>query len=228
MRRIAFLIVLTALAACQSTPTLQSGAGAQISYDGLVRVDNSRVDSAWVRPDVNFSNYDKLMLVGTGIKYRSVRELNRIYLSNLDGFPLDAEQRESLQTMVRDIFTRGIAESDRFAIVPEPGPETLTVTGSLIDVVSFVPPRQGQVDQIRSIVARLGEATLVLELSDSVSGQVLARATDKRIIESDRGDILISETITRFALESELNRWAGLIRNGLETLADTPLLPAEE
>ena len=133
-----------------------------------------------------------------------------------------------MQTAVREVFTKGIAESDRFDIVEEPGSDTLTLTGSLIDVVSFVPPQDDTVDRIYNYIARLGEATLVLELSDSISGRVLARATDKRIIESTLRDINADVITNRFELELELDRWVDVIRRGLETLVDTPILPAAE
>ena len=227
MNKIALVFMAALLAACQTTPTLQSGPNAVMSYDGLAKVNNSRVDSAWVRSGVDFSNYNKLMLVGTGIKYRTVGEINRVYLSNLSGFPLDAEQRDYMQVAVREVFTRGIAESDRFDIVDEQGPDTLTLTGSLIDVVSFVPPQDDVVDEIYIYITRLGEATLVLEISDSISGRVLARATDKRIIESSHRDINADFITNRFELERELDRWVDVIRRGLDTLADLPLLPVE-
>ncbi len=222
-----FLAVLTLaiLAACNSVPTLQSGPNAEVTFDGLVRVDNTRLDAVWIRPGIDLSAYDKLTLVGAGIKYRSVREVRRLNLSNDSEFPLDARQRERIEESVREVFSEEMAKIDGFEITMEDGPGTLALTGTLIDVVSFVPPnRLGNVDYYLS---SLGAATLILELSDSMSGQVLARAADGRSI--DVQFITESNRVSnRFELERELDRWADVIRNGLESLATTPILPAEE
>jgi len=222
-----FLAVLTLaiLAACNSVPTLQSGPNAEVTFDGLVRVDNTRLDAVWIRPGIDLSAYDKLTLVGAGIKYRSVREVRRLNLSNDSEFPLDARQRERIEESVREVFSEEMAKIDGFEITMEDGPGTLALTGTLIDVVSFVPPaRASNVDYYLS---SLGAATLILELSDSMSGQVLARAADGRSI--DVQFITESNRVSnRFELERELDRWADVIRNGLESLATTPILPAEE
>lgn len=225
MKYILAVLTLSILAACNSVPTLQSGPNAEVTFDGLVRVDNTRLDMVWIRPGIDLSAYDKLTLVGAGIKYRSVREVRRLNLSNDSEFPLDARQRERIEESVREVFGEEMAKIDGFEITMEDGPTTLALTGTLIDVVSFVPPaRAGNVDYYLS---SLGAATLILELSDSMSGQVLARAADGRSI--DVQFVTESSRVSnRFELERELDSWADVIRNGLESLATTPILPAEE
>jgi len=225
MKYILAVLSLAILAACNSVPTLQSGPNAEVTFDGLVKVDNTRLDAVWIRPGIDLSAYDKLTLVGAGIKYRSVREVRRLNLSNDSEFPLDARQRERIEESVREVFSEEMAKIDGFEITMEDGPGTLALTGTLIDVVSFVPPdRLGNVDYYLS---SLGAATLILELSDSMSGQVLARAADGRSI--DVNFVTESNRVSnRFELERELDRWADVIRNGLESLATTPILPAEE
>ena len=227
MRSTLLISLFALLAACQGTPTLQSGPNAQISYGGLTRVDNTRLDTAWVRAGIDLSDYDSLMLVGAGIKFRSVRDVNRIYLSNFQGIALDDEQKDYIQRTAREVFTEAIARTDQFEIVDEPGPNTLTLTGSLIDVVSYVPPEDDSVDTIYFYLSELGEATLVLELADSESGQVLARATDRQTLEPLNPNIESDIITNRFELEAELNRWGNQIRSSLEYLATTPILPAE-
>ncbi len=225
MKYILAVLTFAILAACNSVPTLQSGPNAEVTFDGLVRVDNTRLDAVWIRPGIDLSGYDKLTLVGAGIKYRSVREVRRLNLSNDSEFPLDARQRERIEESVREVFSEEMAKIDGFEITMEDGPGTLALTGTLIDVVSFVPPdRLGNVDYYLS---SLGAATLILELSDSMSGQVLARAADGRSI-----DVVFAgesnPVSNRFELERELDRWADVIRNGLESLVTTPILPGEE
>ena len=67
----------------------------------------------------------------------------------------------------------------------------------------------------------------MLELADSESGQVLARATDRQTLEPVNPNIESDIITNRFELEAELNRWGNQIRSSLEYLATTPILPAE-
>ena len=90
-RTLITILALATLAACQ-TPAMQSGPNAEVTYDGLVRVDNTRIDNAWVRPGMDLAAYDSVMLEGAGIRFRSVRDINPVTMSNLQGFPVDAEQ----------------------------------------------------------------------------------------------------------------------------------------
>ena len=77
----AFIVV-----GCSSAPppTIQSGPEAELSFDGLHKVDNSQADMAWARPDFDLSGYTKLMPVNGGIEYaeavnqgRTTRDRNR-------------------------------------------------------------------------------------------------------------------------------------------------------
>jgi len=226
IRTLVLLLLCGGLIACEATiPTLQSGPNAEVTFDGLVRVDNTRVDIAWIRPGIDLSGYNQLMLVDAGIKYRSVREVNRLNLSRDSEFPLDARQREQIEESVREVFNEEMAKIDRFEIVEEAGPNTLALTGVLIDVVSFVPPERA--GRTSYYLSSLGAATLILELSDSMSGQVLARAVDGRSIDVDFV-VRSSRVSNRFELERELAQWTGAIRDGLESLVTTPILPAQE
>jgi len=220
------LISLVLLSACNTAPTYQTGPNAEVSFDGLARVNNSRIGAAWIRPGIDLSTYDSLMLVGAGIEYRSVKDRGNLTASRsrADSFPLDARQRADIEATVQEVFAEELGEVEGFRVVQQAGPDTLALTGALIDVVSFVPPQPlGRTDYYLS---ELGEATLVLELSDSMSGQILARGVDGRRIDST-GIGESSRVNNRFELQNELRRWGTIIRNVLETLATTPILPAE-
>ena len=73
--RITALIVLLATAvACTTTPapTVQTGDDAEVTYDGLHRVDDTIMDSVWARPDIDLKGVTKVIFVPIGISYREV------------------------------------------------------------------------------------------------------------------------------------------------------------
>jgi hypothetical protein len=69
----------------------------------------------------------------------------------------------------------------------------------------------------------VGEATLVVELRDSVTNAILARAVDRRAAEEPGGNMFESNRVTN---ASEVRRlaqhWASLLRTRLEDLMTRP------
>ena len=51
--------MLGILAACSSTPEIQTGEDAEVIGDNLHRVDGARADMAYIDPDADFSKYTK-------------------------------------------------------------------------------------------------------------------------------------------------------------------------
>jgi hypothetical protein len=109
-----------------------------------------------------------------------------------------------------------LGKSNRFNIVNEPGPDTLIVGGGLLDVVSYVPP--GPVaGRSRIFLSSVGEATLVLEVRDSQTNRILARAIDWRAASSAAGLATEANRVTTMAEVRRLIRfWASRLREALE------------
>jgi len=204
---------------CSANPSRQApDLDPNLTYDGLARVKNARVSAAWMRPDFNLDGYNKIMLVGAGIEYRPVRPTPRASsASSATAFPLTAEQKERLRTIVRDAFRTELAQSRNFQLVDEPGPDVLMIWGGLIDVVSFVPP--DPVGRSNIYLNSVGEATLVIELRDSESNAVLVRIADRRAAQNV-GPAMRSTSVTNWSEVQQLARaWATRLREGLDQAA---------
>ena len=63
------------LAGCSSTPpqapTIQSGPDAEITADGLYRVDNSVMPLAWMKPDMDLRPYTAIMIDPVEVAYQT-------------------------------------------------------------------------------------------------------------------------------------------------------------
>ena len=206
------------VAGCSSTaPTIQSGPDAELSFDGLHRVDNSQADIAWARPDIDLSGYTKILPVNGGVEYAQADNKGRTSRDRNSGGPffIDDRSREQFETMVADIFAEELEGLENFTIVDEPGPDVLIVAGGLLNVVSFVPPQTAT----RSVIflTSVGEATLVLELRDSLSGRILARSVDRRAAETISDTFTQSNSVTNSAeVRRLLQFWARRLVEGLD------------
>ena len=56
----AFVVVVGSVGCTTTPPTIQTGPDAEVSFDGLHKVDNTRVDSAWAVPDLDLSCYTEI------------------------------------------------------------------------------------------------------------------------------------------------------------------------
>jgi len=206
------------VAGCSSAaPTIQTGPDAELSFDGLHRVDNSQADIAWARPDIDLSGYSKIMPVNGGVEYAQADNTGRTARDRTSGGPffIDDRSREQFETLVADIFREELGRLQNFTIVDEPGPDVLIVAGGLLNVTSFVPPQTAT----RSIIflTSVGEATLVLELRDSLSGRILARSVDRRAAETISDTFTHSNSVTNAAeVRRLLQFWARRLVEGLD------------
>jgi len=201
-----------------SNPTLDTTDEAGMSFDGLYPVKGGTADHAWARQGVDISQYSKIMLQGVGIEYRPGGETGRLYRPNSgdDHYEISASQKERFEELVRSKFLEELGKIEHFTIVNEPGPDVLLIRGGLLDVVSYVPP--DPMGRTEIYLSRVGEATLVLEIRDSVSDAILVRAVDRRAAEDLASGFTKSNRVQN---TSEVRRmvqiWARLLRDRLDT-----------
>jgi Protein of unknown function (DUF3313) len=212
---IASLVVLlaAALTGCATGPKGKPELEESTTFDGLVKVKKPSAGIAWMRPDFSLAGYTKIMLRSAGIQYRPIPRADRD-----KAFPLSEKQQARLQKTVGDAFRAELAQSKKFQLVNEPGPDVLTIWGGLMDVVSYVPPEpMGRGDiYLRSI----GEATLVLEIRDSESNATLVRVMDRRAAETGQ-NFQMSNTVTNWSEVQHLARtWATALRSRLDEAAE--------
>lgn len=221
LKMLAAIAAIGIVAGCSSaTPTLDTSAEAEQTFDGLFPISGSRADHAWARPGVDISQYTKIRLQGVGIEYRPGGESGLTYTArtSADHFEVTEQQRARFEEVMREAFRDELTSSKHFTLVEENGPDVLLVMGGLLDVVSYVPPETASRSEV--FLSRVGEATLVLEIRDSITQATLARVVDRRAAESVGGQL---QNSNRAMNRNEVRRlarfWAGLLRDRLDELA---------
>ncbi|MCG8591603.1 MAG: DUF3313 domain-containing protein [Proteobacteria bacterium] len=214
--------LLLTLACARPTPTVQRGPDAEVTFDGLHRVDDSRAQYAWMKPDIDLSAYDAVRLELAEVEYRAVRPHRNIGVSTGPGrqdYPMDERQKRRLVDIVTEVFRSELERSEHFALTEAPGPRVLSLRASLLDVVSHVPPEpRGRGDVF---VRSVGEATLVLELRDSESGEIFARSIDRRSAERMGQLTLSSPPTNAVEVRRAASIWARALRESLDRLHGT-------
>jgi hypothetical protein len=213
------LIAAFGIGCTTAPPTIDTSPSAEVTFDGLHEILNSEADKAWAVPGLNLSGYSKIMLRGEGIEYRPGGESGRTYHSRSSGGPYEVteRQKERMLEVVREVFLEELGKSENFTIVEEPGPDVMLVRGALLDVVSYVPPDSaGRIDVYLS---QVGQATLVVEVRDSISGAILARAIDRQAAEDMAGGFPSNRVTNTSEVRRLIRRWGRALRERLEELA---------
>jgi hypothetical protein len=185
-----------------------------------VRIDNSRFSNAWIDPDVDLSQYDKIMAGGAEFEFRAVKKSTSSTTTrraNESEFWISDKKRQELIEIVSEAFRNELQKSEHFTMADAPGPDVLVIVGGLHDIVSRVPP--DMVGRGDIYLSSVGEATLVLEARDSLSGETIYRAIDRRAAERAGGQMVVSNTVTTKSEVRRLaQRWATRLREGLDSI----------
>jgi hypothetical protein len=187
-------------------------AAAQAQADGELVKGKSSFKETWVNPKADFTSYNKILLgdaqfefrdVGPGQKYRS----NMRSTGTKSEFGILEEDREKFESVVGEAFTKELSRSKKFDIVTEAGPGTILLEGAVLDIVSHVPPEITGMSE--TYLATVATATLVLELLDSQTGEVLAYVEERRKIGRPGGQIdQFSRPANSVTVWAEITRWA--------------------
>lgn len=181
-----------------------SGCSKTIVGPELRRSPDSKVEAAYVAADADFSRYDRVTGAEMGIFFPSNSQIPR-------------EDLDRIRQIFRSAF---LDELSGYTIVDQPGPGVMLVDASLIDLrtalYNDIPNLRREVQPL----ANPGSLVFMMELKDSETGRVLARAADSSLnpaIGSD--DIEGSEWD---AVEGAARHWASLFRRFLDqNLANT-------
>ena len=223
--KITFLTLLLASLAVADAkdPTIDTRAKAEESFDGLLPVRHSNFARAWVAADMDLSGYTKIMPGKPTFQFRAAREpsgtaIGRSTRAQKD-FPLSDDTKQKLIDIAGETFSEELAKSERFKMTDQAGPDVLLVRGGMLDIVSHVPPDQMGRNEI--YLSSVGEITLVLEIIDSTSGEVLGRAADRRALNTSAGTARSSVVTNTSQFRRVARGWASRFREGLDNFPNT-------
>ena len=220
MKRLLSTALVLSLLACASEPTIQTGPDAEITFDGLVRIDNSAFSNAWIDPDVDLTQYTKIIPGGAEFEFRAVKKSNSSAMTRVakgSEFWISDENKEKLREIVTLAFREELLQSKHFEFANTRGADTLIIVGGLHDIVSRVPPDVVGREDI--YLDSVGEATLVLEARDSLSGETIYRAVDRRSAQQTGGYKTAHNSVrTTTEVRRLARRWASRLRVGLDSI----------
>lgn len=214
-RFLALAIPVLLLAACSTTSKYP-----EVSHDGLVRQPSKRADAVYVLPGADLSGYTKVTLLEPQIAFRkywqsdinSSRTVNRISDKEMDKMIATGKE------LLIEQFTKEL-EKGGYSVVTESGPDVLAVKPAIVDLDVYAPDPNNMSGIWMDTYARgSGEATLYLELYDSVTDQLLLRAIDTKRDDTDPMSWRIPRTQASNIQDARwaFSDWARMLVKGLK------------
>jgi hypothetical protein len=215
LRAVMGLLFLWYAGGSGAQPILATGPDADVSEDGLHRVDPSIMDGAWVRPDMDLSQYKRILFMPVGVQFRDVRKRNYNVRTRatVKEFWISDDQKAQFREEWGQRFHEDLGEVESYELYEGVGRDVLVVQGFLMDVIYGVPP-----DLPGSLVGTVTDpwiVTVVLEIRDSMSNEILARTVDRR-----RSGGHIDATAVSALTPRLIQRWSQLLCRHLEALSD--------
>ncbi len=189
------------------------------SYDGLTLVPDSKVGVAYLDEGADLSVYSKILILDCYVAFRKDWAKDHRRTGSLVSVTAHDMERIKQDTanLFRDVFAETLSEDDGYEIVNTPGPDVLLVRPAIIDLDVEAPDTD--MGRTRTFTATAGSATLYIELFDSMTGDIIARAADRQTVQSAGGFVSYTNRVTnRTDARRMLSKWAGLLRDKLDEL----------
>jgi hypothetical protein len=217
LKRIVSLWAIT-LVAFAGISTAQAEDALEL-FENLVPVDDSKVAMAYIDPNADFTVFKRVKILDTFVAFRSGWE--RDQRRGTRGVRISANDMERIKrdvaVLFQDVFTEVLEADDGFEVVDEAGDDVLLLRPAIIDLDITAPDVMGA-GRSTSYTASAGSATLYFELYDSVSGQILGRAADRRTVRNPGNTITWANRVSNTQDARRMFRgWATLLREFLDS-----------
>jgi hypothetical protein len=208
----ALLLALTVSAPLAAATRLD--VDALMNRDGLEAIQLKNIDLAYVRPGASLAAYRRIQLDPVPVEFSKRWDPERTG----SRLKFSSQEREAIRgavgRAVRDEFARELQATGRYQVVAEAGPDVLRITPRILNLYLNAPDAGG-VARTRAYMTSAGEMTLLAELRDSASSEVLVRFADRREADNvrlERANGMVNEVEIR----TVAGAWARVLRKALD------------
>jgi hypothetical protein len=151
----------------------------QISLEGLELVEKNRRGELYADPEVDWSVYEQIQLETASVAFRKnwKRDQNRYQTGKVR-----ASDMERIKSSLSDLFGTVFAEeltNGGYKISDVSGDNVMRIVPHIVDLDVYAPDSRSPGIQ-RSYTNQAGRMTLKLEMYDSITGDLIAAASERR------------------------------------------------
>ena len=184
----------------------------EVTLDGLYLVKGSNLSLVYALPGIDLGQYQRIYLDDAYIAFKKNWQ-NR---SDPDKISADdmARIKIELSALFREVFSRTLEEGG-YQLVTERAEDVLLIKPAIINLdIIASDTRSGS--RVHSYAETTGEMTLYLELYDSVTGDIIAKAFDRKTNRQTGYFKWQNRVSNRAAAYRILQVWANVLKEGLD------------
>jgi len=197
------------------SPRNKSDAAGAWSESGLEKVQVKGLDLVYAQPGSSLSGYAKVLLRPIDVAFRRNWEKQSAPGSRIPITAADSQRiKDRLSALVRDEVSRELAAGG-YQIVDAPGDDVLDVKMSIVDLNVAAPDLQ-TAGRVTSFAVSAGEMTLVAELRDSATGDIIMRVFDRTLAHESYRAQRITSVDNAAEARAAASGWARALRSELD------------
>jgi hypothetical protein len=191
----------------------------EFTEDGLQRVHDSKLAIVYVEPGADLSGYNRVKMTEATVAFKKNWERNQ---RSRSASKLSTSTRVNTSKIKKQlaqefdtVFTETL-NSGGFPVVDEVADDVLLVRPAIVDLDIAAPETRGS-GRSNSYVRSAGEMTLYIELYDSVTGDLITKALDRRA-DRENQDMYTwaNSTTNKMAADRILQGWADIMLGALK------------
>ena len=209
------LTILTALTVLMSASAFAKKKYPEVTVEGLERVHDSKLALVYAEPGATLEGYNRIYLVDAYVAFKKNwrRDQNRGVSTRVTTGDMD-KIKTSVAELFNEIFTEALTEAG-YELVTERAEDVLIVKPAIIDLDVNAPDTMSA-GMNRTYTDSAGAMTLYIELYDSETDDLLAKALDPK---SDRRNGFMNwqtGPANRAAARRMMKPWAEVLVQALD------------
>ena len=188
-----------------------------VTEDGLHLVPDGKLALVYADPEADLSWYSKVYLVEATVAFK--KNWERDQRRNSRSMRISSKDIEKIKTTLAEEFHtvfKTELEEHGYELTDEAADDVMVVRPAIINLDVNAPDVMSA-GRSTSFTSSAGEMTLYIELMDSVTGDIFAKALDRRSDNAAGGFYTWSNSVTnRAAAQRILKGWATILRKALD------------
>ena len=226
-QKICFSIPITLIAALFSLNlAAKEKTWPEVTEDGLHRVHDAKLAIVYAEPGADLASYSKVMLAEPEVAFKKnwARDLGSRSASKLSTSSRvnTTKIKKQLAEEFTTVFTEKLSSAG-YEVVNEPGDDVLQINPAIVDLDITAPEMRGA-GRTTQYVRSAGEMTMYIELYDSTTGDLIAKALDRQI-DKENNEIYTwaNSASNKAAAKRILNGWADVLVRALGEAKSYPV-----
>lgn len=228
-KKLLIRIISLAVAAYSLSTFAASRDYPEITEDGLHLLKDSKLAIVYVEPGADFAAYNRVMLISPEVAFkknweRNLRSGSASKISRVNTKKIKSDLAREFETIFTETLTNG-----GYEVVEEAAEDVLLVRPSIVNL-DITAPEQAGAGRTSNFTRSAGEMTLYVELYDSETGDLIAKALDRRIDNpNNHGVYTWTTTSSNMSAANKILRgWATILLNALDEARNSPVVPLPE